>query len=727
MLFSPYRPLALAIALLWSHSSIADTNTKPSEAKLNTITVSASPLGEMSSFDSPTQIDSIQGDDKLAKDSGSLGALLSDIPGVNNLGTGSQAGKPVIRGLSGERVKILSNGLATDTQAYGTRHNPTIEPFLADKVEVIRGAQGVLYGSEAMGGVVNVISPAIPYGEQSPKTEAVSGFASNNGEVLLGVKGGVAADNFGIVGGISQRTAENITTPKHTTNTGAKPSGAASNLPLLSGDLPYTNFENRAGNIGAGYRGDWGKVEVRASRFESQQNFLGTVAANANSPYLAQPTGQLLTNDEYQLSSVINLAAGWTLKPQYMHTRYQRQAITGGTYSQLSSMKNLPNYLDLLVQRDELKLGLQHPNIGLFKGELGIEYLDKQQDLLAGKLAPNASETGQALYWFEEAKSGNWTWHLGARHDWRHMKAPLDGNSYFVNTGIFNATNNDKSLEHSSGSVGMIYALTPQWNLAANVGTAFRAPSIFERYAGGIHGGVQAFQLGNPDLKAETSLNTDLSLRFMGDNTSLNATVYQNWINNYIYLMNTGRYRNANTGAVVAANSPGALLEMSNAQTDAMIRGLEVAGSWDATKQLTFESGLELIEGEDTKNNRALSLMPANNLRLKAHYRLGQLGNWQENRLTLGARFVDRKSAVFPWEPFSQYDNLSTGTASTDAYTLWDLGYTTHYHLDKQQQLTLLFNVDNLLDTAYYDFLDTYKGYAMSMGRNVRMTAKVSF
>ncbi len=719
---SPHRlrPLSLAMGCLLSGYSWAD-NTH-----LNAIVVSASPLGEMSSFDSPTQIDSIQGDDKLAKDSGSLGALLSDIPGVNNLGTGSQAGKPVIRGLSGERVKILSNGLATDTQAYGTRHNPTIEPFLADKVEVIRGAQGVLYGSEAMGGVVNVISPAIPYGEQSPKTEAVSGFASNNGEVLLGVKGGVAAGNFGIVGGISQRTAENITTPKHATNTGAKPSGAASNLPLLSGDLPYTNFENRAGNIGAGYRGSWGKVELRASRFESQQNFLGAVAANANSPYLAQPTGQLLTNDEYQLSGVLNLAAGWAFKPQYMHTRYQRQAITGGTYSQLSSMKSSVNYLDILVQRDELKLGLQHPAIGLFKGEAGVEYLDKQQDLLAGKLAPNASETGQALYWFEEAKSGNWTWHLGARHDWRQMKAPIDGNSYFVNTGIFNTTNNDKSLEHSSGSIGMIYALTPQWNLAANVGTAFRAPSIFERYAGGVHGGVQAFQLGNPDLKAETSLNTDLSLRFMGDTTTLNATVYQNWIDNYIYLMNTGRYRNS-SGTVVAAGTPGALLEMTNAQTDAMIRGLEVAATWDVTKQLTFESGLELIEGEDTKNNRALSLMPANNLRLKAHYRLGQLGSWQENRLTLGARFVDRKSAVFPWEPFSQYDNLSTGTASTDAVTLWDLGYTTHYQLDKQQQLTLLFNVDNLFDTAYYDFLDTYKGYAMSMGRNARLTAKLSF
>jgi iron complex outermembrane receptor protein/hemoglobin/transferrin/lactoferrin receptor protein len=111
------RPLSVAIALLLAHSAVS------AETLLNPVVVSASPLGDMSAFDSPTQVDQIAGEQKLGKDSGSLGALLADIPGVNNLGTGSQAGKPVIRGMSGERVKILSNGLATDSQAYGTRHN----------------------------------------------------------------------------------------------------------------------------------------------------------------------------------------------------------------------------------------------------------------------------------------------------------------------------------------------------------------------------------------------------------------------------------------------------------------------------------------------------------------------------------------------------------------------------------------------------------------------------
>ncbi len=714
-----HTKMAIVITSILSGAVYADN-------ALEAVVVSASPLGSVQSFNTPAQIDQITGEEKLTRDTGSLGELLAHIPGVNNLGTGSQAGKPVIRGMSGERVKILSNGLTTDTQAYGTRHNPTVEPFLAQSIEVIRGAQGVLYGSDAMGGVVNIISSSIPYGKKQPNSEITSGFGSNNQEILFGAKGGIAAGNWGFTGGISQRTGENITTPKETTTLGAKPSSPASRLPLFSGDIPYTNFENRAGNVGAGYRGDWGKIELRASRFESNQNFVAAVAANANSPYLAQPTGQLLINDEYQLLAQLNLNAGWILKPQYMHTRYQRQAITGGTYSQLSSMKTDANYLDILVNRDELRLGLQHPDIGLFKGELGVSWTDKQQDLLAGKLAPNANETAQAIYLFEQAKSGAWTWNMGLRHDWQQIKAPIEGNAYFVNTGIFNATNNHQNLENTSASLGSVYKLTQQWNLAANITTGFRVPSIFERYAGGIHGGVQAFQLGNPDLKAETSLNTDLSLRFIGEDHTLSATVYQNWIDNYIYLMNTGGYRNA-TGAKVAANTPGALIEMSNAQTDAIIRGVELTGTWDATNTVMLESTLEIIEGEDSKNNRGLSLMPANNLRLRAHYSLGKIGASQDNRITLGLKLVDSKSTIFPYEPFSQYDKLSTGTASTSAYSLWDLGYVTHYTLADKQKLGLLFKVDNLLDTHYYDFLDTYKGYNMSMGRSFRITADLTF
>jgi len=110
------------------------------ETDLGEITVTASPVGTHSSVEIPCQIDTVKAKEIT---SASLGEVLSNIAGVNNSSTGSQAGKPIIRGMGGDRVKILSNGNPTDFQTYGTRHIATLDPLLASRIEVVRGAQGV--------------------------------------------------------------------------------------------------------------------------------------------------------------------------------------------------------------------------------------------------------------------------------------------------------------------------------------------------------------------------------------------------------------------------------------------------------------------------------------------------------------------------------------------------------------------------------------------------------
>lgn len=144
---------ALGLPALSIMSGLAQAN------ELSPIVVSASPIHQHTAFEVPSQVEHLQGEDKSHLESGSLGEMLEEMVGVNNQKTGSQSGKPVIRGLTSNRVKVMSNGMATDYQAYGTRHNPNVDAFLAEKIEVIRGPNSVLYGSEAMGGVVNVLAP----------------------------------------------------------------------------------------------------------------------------------------------------------------------------------------------------------------------------------------------------------------------------------------------------------------------------------------------------------------------------------------------------------------------------------------------------------------------------------------------------------------------------------------------------------------------------------------
>lgn len=737
--------VAMAVAMICAGSSSAWAEES---TQLNALTVSASPIHQHEAFEVPSQIDSLSGSEKMQRESGSLGAMLDHIPGVNNQSAGTQSGKPVVRGLTGNRVKVLSNGQTTDYQAYGARHNPNIDPYLAERVEVIRGPQGVLYGSEAMGGVVNVIQADMPY-EQNPNGEVAAEFNTNNQEKMLGTKVGAGSKNFAIQAGVSVRSADNFTAAK-----------GGSDEPLFVGEVPNTNFENRAANIGLGYQDNWGNVEFRFNNWVSLQNYLGIERHEGEFEDVA--TGQKLENTEAQLLAEIFTDSGWVIKPSWSQTRNQRQASHDEPYETMFNEDDHDEHeedhdeddhdedhdeheeheehglLDILVKRDDVKLAMEHPKMGDFEGEIGVVLTEKQQTLISGHLTPTADVSKRAIYLFEEADYDKWLVQFGARYDWHDVSAPLDGtNEHFVDEiGVFDDSNNSQSFSVATGSLGGTYRIDDQWSFAANLASGFRAPTIFELYAGGMHGGVQAFQLGNPDLEAETSINTDLSLRWQGANTQMSATVYHNQIDNYIYLANSldedgnlyyrAREGAPNEGERVDSTAPGAIAEMQAQQTNAVITGFELALQHRFNQQWSSDLGLELISGEDVSNNQDLPLIPANNARIAMHYQPQSSNGLDQQKWTLAVKLVDSKDAAGAYEPFSQFDNIPTGTASTDAYAVWDLGYQSRVKFN-QQSLYLSAKVENVLDTGYADFLNTYKGYTRNTGRNLKLGVRLTF
>ena len=691
------------------------------ETTLQSVMISASPIHEHEAFEVPSQINSVTGTDKMAAESGSLGQMLESIPGVNNMSAGTQSGKPVVRGMTGNRVKVLSNGQSTDYQAYGTRHLPNVDSYLSERIEVIRGPQSVLYGAEAMGGIVNVIQSDLPYGKEM-SGEIATEYNTNNQEKMFGAKVGAGSKEFAIQAGVSNRSADNFTVPNASLAPGTIP---GDDRPLFVGEVPNTNFENQAANIGIGYQQDWGKIEVRHTQWVSKQNYLGIEKDGSEIETIA--AGQKLQNDETQLKAEFYLDNDWVIKPSYTHTRNAREASHDLPYETMAQEADDPeHYLDMLVRRDDVKLALEHPQIGDFKGELGFELTEKEQVLRSGELTPSAKESKRAVYLFEEADYDKWLVQMGARYDWHDVNAPLDGiNTQFVDEGIFDASNNSRSFDVFSGSLGSTYRVDSNWSVAANLASGFRAPSIFELYAGGEHGGVQAYQLGNPELKAETSLNTDLSIRWQTPKTEMVATVYQNWVDNYIYLAN--QFEADGVTIQTTTSESGATIPVMKAQqTNAEVHGLEFSVNHQFNQAWSTDLALELIEGRDTGNSQELPLMPTNNARINAHYHPQDFASLQDQKITVGVKLVDSKSTAGSYEPFSQFDNASFGTASTDAYALWSLGYQAKVKLDKQN-LYLAASVDNVFDTAYVDFLNTYKGLTLNTGRNFQLKARLDF
>lgn len=699
---------ALGIPALSLFANLTQAN------ELSTIVVSASPVHQHTAFEVPSQVEHLQGEDKSHLESGSLGEMLEEMVGVNNQKTGSQSGKPVIRGLTSNRVKVMSNGMATDYQAYGTRHNPNVDAFLAEKIEVIRGPNSVLYGSEAMGGVVNVLAPQF-LTQDGLAGEVRTEYNTNNAETQLGAKLKARSANWMFNLGGSLREADNF----RTGNATEWQTGEDNDRALFTGEVPFTNFENQAANVGLGYENDWGQIAVHYSDWQSKQNFLNI----EGSPPEAVGAGQLLKNQETQLNGEFFVSNGWVLKPQWSHTRNTREATHDEPFETMAAEKGTDHYLDLLVVRDDIKFGIEHPEVAGFRGEVGIEWSQKDQTLKSGHLTPTAEASSQAVYLFEEADFGNWVVQLGARYDQINIEA--QENAEFAH--VFDGSNNQRDFSVLTSSLGTTYKINSNWSAALNVAQGFRAPSIFELYAGGTHGGVQAYQLGNPDLKAETSLNTDLSLRWQTQKSGATATLYNNQIDDFIYLERTGNNVDEE-GVNCVAGTPGCYEEMINQQTNARIQGFELSGWAHWTPKLKTLAALELIDGRDLQGNRDLPLMPANNLRVKAEYALGNLGVLQHNKLGVQGKFVAAKKSAGLYEPFSQFDttDFDFGSASTDAYQLWDVEYIANLPID-HYDLGLQLKVENIFDTANRDFLDTYKGYTLGMGRNIKLSAKIAF
>jgi len=445
------------------------------------------------------------------------------------------------------------------------------------------------------------------------------------------VSGAVGA--FGYRAGLERRTGGDYHAPNGPTWFETGTTGA----PKYTGRIPLTNFDQWSGFALAGMTGGFGTAELLVTRWKNENNFLLPAGGPTDSS-ADPPVGIGLNLAQTNLSARGTLFGGaWVLRPTLSWARALRQAPPPGQL-----IEDDPDFaVDLLKNVLTARMETLHPTLGALTGTLN------------GTLA------------------------IGGRFDYRRQKAvPND------RTTDPNLLDNDYSV--LTGSLGASYELATGVVLAANLGSGFRAPDIFDLYASGVHGGVAAIQLGDPILEPERSLNADLPV-FIND------------------------------------------------QTDARLIGIEGFIEVSVLPWLNLGAGGAALatEGDDLEDpetgaDGSLPLIPANRIEglLRVHRsQLGAVrGPFAELRLT---RILDKRSAGL-FEPFSQFDVIPFGTASTDAYTVVNLYADGSVELGRTP-IDLYFGVENLLDETYRDFLDTYRGYALSPGRNFIAKVGVSF
>ncbi len=664
----------------------------------------------------PADIDVLAGNEKFQQQQTSLGASLEELAGVSTISTGSQTGKPVIRGLSGSRVRVLDDGAAMDFQQYGVRHGPNVDPFTAERIEVVRGAASVQYGSDALGGAVNVISNSIP--DATGQSAFLQGqllgeYTTGNTEQAGGLRLSGATGGLGFTGTIIRRSAGNITAPDVPN---FEESGNASD-PRFTGELDNTDFDQLNGSFGVGYQGDFGKITGEYTRWKNEQNFL---LPNGRG------LGQNLENDMLQFRGNFPLGNSFILKPQFSYAQNLRQSNPGGANAQ--PREELPDdgpaFLDVKLDSYTSKVELEHPAVGPFAGTVGIEYMLKDQVTrgTGEPLVPSGTVNNIGAFVFEKAELGKLTLSIGARFDHRTQEAEPNELLNLPDSEAGETSDVlDQSYTEFSGSIGGTYQFTEQFAIATNISRGFRAPSLFDLHVDGQHGGVAAIQVGNPNLEPERSLNTDLSLRWRSQNVTAKLTGYRNVIDNYIILVNTGEFANGDSGPPILRNTQG----------NARLLGINGNMRAQVTNWLQFDGTFEIVKGkntdEDIESVDELPLLPATKLSGGIKLMQDDLAGLESAYARIGVEHAFEKDAAGRYEPFWQFGPaFPFGRASTDAYTLLNASIGFDVPIGNQP-VSVNIQGNNLLDEAYRDFLDTYKGYALSPGRSVTMRVKVPF
>ena len=258
--FVGYQSLQQNISLDKNETLNLDIMLKQQRLESGTITVTGTPYAS-DPLTTPADVDVLSGNAKFAQQQTSLGASLEELAGISTISTGSQVGKPVIRGLSGNRVRVLDDGIAMDFQQYGVRHGPNVDPFTSERIEVVRGAASVQYGSDALGGAINVISNSIPEAINNDPFldgQALGTYASNNEEWSGGLHLDGASGGWGFTGTLVRRSAGNITVPdvpnfeESGDNTG----------PKFTDELNHTDYDQLNGSVGLGYQGGFNNNEI---------------------------------------------------------------------------------------------------------------------------------------------------------------------------------------------------------------------------------------------------------------------------------------------------------------------------------------------------------------------------------------------------------------------------------------------------------------------------------
>lgn len=598
---------------------------------------------------------------------------LTKIPGVDMISKGQGVSKPVIRGLSMNDILIMNNGVRIENYQYSENHPLGIDDNGVERVEIIKGPASLLYGSDAIGGVINFIKE-----KSAPVGEIIGDYRMQLHSNTLGMN-----NSIGLKG-----TSEKFF--------GGFRLGNKTHADYLQGGgdyVPNSRFNEMTFSANTGYTGEIGTFKLYYDYFKQD---LGMTVP----PIKPLITEQGRKNEiwyqdlEHQLISSQNIfflgKFKWDINAAYQNALRKLQTTLDVPFVEMNL--NTLTYESKLYlpsnDKSEYIIGLQ----GMSQNNRNLN--NRASQFLPDANINNIGFLGLAQYTFYKRLK----LHGGLRFDIYKTETFALGTE---GTSDYHAPV-DKDFSNLNGSIGAKYSVNEKITIRSNFAKGYRVPNLAELTSNGIHG--NRYEIGNENLSPENSFETDLSTHYHGEFLSFDLAGFYNHIDDYIFISQT-----MNTTAT-------GINIYQYAQTNATLYGGE-AGIHFHPKSLPWlhiEGAYSSVIGKQ-KNDDFLPFIPANKVRYEIRAERKKLGFFNKPHIQISALTA-----------FSQ-DNPSPHETATDGYTLVNLSMYAEVLISKQT-LVLGLSANNLFDTQYFDHLSTLKPLNYyNQGRNISFSLKIPF
>lgn len=610
---------------------------------------------------------------------GTLASTIAGLPGVSTASMGPATARPVLRGMGGDRVLILEDGLRTgDLSSTSMDHAVAVDPLTTQRVEVVRGPMSLLYGSSALGGVVNLIRGEVPTTTLDHAHGAVSAQVSSvNRGTTVGGHVEAPLGHFAWRAEGSVRQAGDLRTPV--------------------GRLGNTGVQAVGGALGGSIVRDWGHTGVSYRYFTNDYGLPGGFVG-------AHPGGVDIAMRRHMVRSETD----WHPRAGRVESVRATVGFTDYSHEEIGGGGNVAVRFQQLMTAGEVVA--RHQATGPFSsGAVGVRAQYRDITTAGALRTPSTADWSLAGFVFEEAGTGALRLQVGARYDIAQF-TPLEQATVTVND--VPVPTDPRRFGAFSGSVGVLYRFAGGARLGASVSRAYRTPDFNELYSDGPHLAAYSYDVGNPRISQETGTGLDVFARVERDRVRAELAAFVNRMDGYIFPRNTGEL-----------GRQGMRWKFQYTNADATLAGAEADVEWTLREHLVLEGAASYVRGiirgerdtipgldgePDRVESRFLPLLPPLNGRVGLRHETPRLSYGG------GVRLAARQ------ERLGDFETPTAAYATADLSIGWRLILGSRLH-------TVTLRVDNALDAEIRDHLSRTKEIIPEAGRNVSLLYRMQF